>query len=78
MRVKESQSKSRAFIWLAIFFFHQVSESQPMPEIELPDDGTEYLDITGQYIPYDTSNVESLESVQVNVSAEDCIHFACL
>ena len=48
--------------------FHQVSESQPLPEIELPDDGTEYLDITGQYIPYDTSNVETLESVQVNVS----------
>jgi putative ABC transport system permease protein len=49
--------------------FHQVSESQPLPEIELPDDGTEYLDITGQYIPYDTSNVETLESVQVNVSS---------
>ena len=48
--------------------FHQVSESQPLPEIELPDDGTEYLDITGQYIPYDTSNVETLESVQVNAS----------
>ena len=48
--------------------FHQVSESQSLPEIELPDDGTEYLDITGQYIPYDTSNVETLESVQVNVS----------
>lgn len=48
--------------------FHQVSESQPLPEIELPDNGTEYLDITGQYIPYDTSNVETLESVQVNVS----------
>ena len=50
--------------------FHQVSESQPMPEIELPDDGTEYLDITGQYIPYDTSNVETLESVQVTVSPD--------
>lgn len=48
--------------------FHQVSESQPLPEIELPNNGTEYLDITGQYIPYDTSNVETLESVQVNVS----------
>lgn len=48
--------------------FHQVSESQPLPEIELPDDGTEYLDLTGQYIPYDTSNVETLESVQVDVS----------
>ena len=50
--------------------FHQVSESQPLPEIELPDDGTEYLDITGQYIPYDTSNVETLESVQANVSPD--------
>lgn len=48
--------------------FLQVSESQPLPEIELPDDGTEYLDITGQYIPYDTSNVETMESVQVDVS----------
>ncbi len=50
--------------------FLQVSESQPLPEIELPDDGTEYLDITGQYIPYDTSNVETLESVQVTVSPD--------
>ena len=50
--------------------FHQVSESQPLPEIELPDDGTEYLDITGQYIPYDTSNVETLESVRVDVSPD--------
>lgn len=50
--------------------FHQVSESQPLPEIELPDDGTEYLDITGQYIPYDTSNVETLESIQVIVSPD--------
>ena len=50
--------------------FHQVSESQSLPEIELPDDGTEYLDITGQYIPYDTSNVETLESVRVDVSPD--------
>lgn len=50
--------------------FHQVSESQPLPEIELPDDGTEYLDIIGQYIPYDTSNVETLESIQVIVSPD--------
>ncbi len=54
--------------------FHQVSESQPLPEIELPDDGTEYLDITGQYIPYDTSNVETLESVQVNVSPDHLLY----
>ena len=54
--------------------FHQVSESQPLPEIELPDDGTEYLDITGQYIPYDTSNVETLESVQVTVSPDHLLY----
>ena len=48
--------------------FNQVAESQPMPEIELPDDGSEYLDITGQYIPYDTSNMEMVESIQVNVN----------
>lgn len=54
--------------------FHQVSESQPLPEIELPDDGTEYLDITGQYIPYDTSNMETLESVQVNVSPDHLLY----
>lgn len=54
--------------------FHQVSESQPLPEIELPDDGTEYLDITGQYIPYDTSNVETLESVQVDVSPDHLLY----
>ena len=47
--------------------FHQVSESQSLPEIELPDDGTEYLDITGKYIPYDTSNMEMVESVEVKV-----------
>ena len=29
--------------------FSQVAETQPIPEIETPDDGTEYLDITGQF-----------------------------
>lgn len=48
--------------------FNQAAESQPVPEIEVPDDGSEYLDITGQYIPYDTSNMEMVESVEVNVS----------
>ena len=47
--------------------FNQVAESQPIPEIELPDDGSEYLDITGKYIPYDTSNMEMVESVEVKV-----------
>ena len=54
--------------------FHQVAESQPVPEIGLPDDGTEYLDITGQYIPYDTSNMEMVESVQVKISPNNLLY----
>ena len=54
--------------------FNQVAESQPMPEMELPDDGSEYLDITGQYIPYDTSNMEMVESVQVNVNPNNLFY----
>lgn len=40
----------------------------------MPDDGTEYLDITGQYIPYDTSNMEMVESVQVKVSPNNLLY----
>ncbi len=54
--------------------FNQVAESQPIPEMELPDDGSEYLDITGQYIPYDTSNMEMVESVQVNVNPNNLLY----
>ena len=54
--------------------FNQAAESQPMPEIEVPDDGSEYLDITGQYIPYDTSNMEMVESVEVNVSPNNLLY----
>ena len=54
--------------------FNQVAESQPIPEIELPDDGPEYLDITGQYIPYDSSNMEMVESVQVNVNPNNLLY----
>ena len=50
--------------------FNQVAETQPIPEIKTPDDGTEYLDITGQYIPYDTSNVVAPDSIEVHVTAE--------
>ena len=50
--------------------FSQVAKAQPTPEIETPDDGTEYLDITGQYIPYDTSNMVALDSIEVHVTAE--------
>ena len=48
--------------------FSQVAETQPIPEIETPDDGTEYLDITGQYIPYDTSNMVVPDSIEVHVT----------
>ena len=54
--------------------FHRVAESQEVPEIEVPDDGSEYLDITGQYIPYDTSELETVESVQVNVRPSDLLY----
>lgn len=54
--------------------FNQAAESQPMPEIEVPDDGSEYLDITGQYIPYDTSNMKMVESVEVNVSPNNLLY----
>lgn len=49
-----------------------------MPEMELPDDGSEYLDITGQYIPYDTSNMEMVESVQVNVNPNNLLYIYVL
>lgn len=48
--------------------FSQVAETQPIPEIETPDDRTEYLDITGQYIPYDTSNMVAPDSIKVHVT----------
>ncbi|MCI8298945.1 MAG: ABC transporter permease [Lachnospiraceae bacterium] len=54
--------------------FNQAAESQPMPEMELPDDGSEYLDLTGQYIPYDTSNMEMAESVRVNVNPNNLLY----
>lgn len=52
--------------------FSQIAETQPIPAIETPDDGTEYLDITGQYIPYDTSNINMVapDSVEVHVTVE--------
>ncbi|MDE6639408.1 MAG: ABC transporter permease [Acetatifactor sp.] len=50
--------------------FTQVVEIQPAVEIEIPDDGTEYLDITGQYIPYDTSDMAAPEDIKVIVTAE--------
>ncbi len=50
--------------------FTRAAETQPAVEIEIPDDGTEYLDITGQYITYDTSNMAVPEDIKVVVAAE--------
>ncbi|MBD5486993.1 MAG: ABC transporter permease [Lachnospiraceae bacterium] len=53
--------------------FSQAAETQPVLEIETPDDGTEYLDITGQYIPYDTSNMVAPDSIEVHVTVEQLL-----
>ena len=50
--------------------FSQAAETQPIVEMETPDDGTEYLDITSQYIPYDTSDMAAPEDIKVVITAE--------
>ncbi|MEY8311403.1 ABC transporter permease [Oscillospiraceae bacterium 42-9] len=57
--------------------FAQAVQNQPEMDIELPDDGTEYLDITGQYIPYDTSNMVTPENVEVHVTPASLL-WVCL
>ena len=51
----------------------QIAETQPAVEIETPDVGTEYLDITGQCIPYDTSDMAAPEDIEVLVTAENLL-----
>ena len=57
--------------------FAQATQNQPEVQIELPDDGTEYLDITGQYIPYDTTNMVTPDSVEVHVTPTNLL-WVCL
>lgn len=57
--------------------FAQAAQNQPEVQIELPDDGTEYLDITGQYIPYDTTNMVTPDSVEVHVTPTNLL-WVCL
>ena len=57
--------------------FAQAAQNQPEVQIELPDDGTEYLDITGQYIPYDTTNMVTPDNVEVNVTPTNLL-WVCL
>ena len=57
--------------------FAQATHNQPEVQIELPDDGTEYLDITGQYIPYDTANMVTPDNVEVHVTLANLL-WVCL
>lgn len=50
------------------FLFGQIAEEQPVIELEAPDDGSEFLDITGQYIPYDTSDMVTPQDIEVQVT----------
>ena len=50
--------------------FNQVAEEQTVIQPETPDNGTEYLDITGEYIPYELSDIEAVESVSVEVTPQ--------
>ena len=58
--------------------FAQAIQNQPEVEIDLPDDGTEYLDITGQYIPYDTSNMVTPDNVEVHVMSASLLRVCLL
>ena len=57
--------------------FAQAAQNQPEVQIETPDDGTEYLDITGQYIPYNTADMVAPESVEVHVTPTNLL-WVCL
>ncbi|MCR1838930.1 ABC transporter permease [Murimonas intestini] len=48
--------------------FAQAAESQPDIEFEIPDDGREYMDLTGEFIPYDTSAMVSPDNIEVQVT----------
>ncbi len=50
------------------FLFDQIAEEQPVIELEAPDDGSEFLDITGKYIPYDTSDMVTPQDIEVRVT----------
>ncbi len=50
--------------------FDQVTDTPPVVEPQTPDDGREYLDITGQYISYDLSNMITADRVSVAVTPQ--------
>lgn len=50
--------------------YNKATETQPIIQMEIPDDGSEYLDMTGQYIPYDVSDMAAVDSVSVEVKPQ--------
>lgn len=53
--------------------FNKAAQTQPSVQMEIPDDGSEYLDITGQYIPYDISDMAKVDRVFVEVNPQDLL-----
>jgi len=54
--------------------FNQIAAStEPVTTEEMPDDGSELLDITGQYLSYDTSEVVSAENIVVEITSNSLI-----
>lgn len=52
---------------------NKAAETPSSVQMEIPDDGSEYLDITGQYIPYDASDMEAVDSILVEVNHQDLL-----
>ena len=56
---------------------NKAAETPFSVQMEIPDDGSEYLDITGQYIPYDASDIKAIDSILVEVNPQDLL-LVCL
>lgn len=52
---------------------NKAAETPSSVQMEIPDDGSEYLDITGQYIPYDASDMEAVDNILVEVNPQDLL-----
>lgn len=56
-----------------LLFSQASANSKPVNTEDIPDDGTELVDITGKYLPFNTSTVVSAESIEVEVSSTSLI-----
>ena len=52
---------------------NKATETQAPIQMDMPDDGSEYLDITGQYIHYDVSDMATVDSISVEVKLQDIL-----